>query len=202
MEADWEVEIGGEAPILDALWQGFVDLRRTPGRVGEIEEAQRLSTLAEALLQLNRADLENETGAGCDADGFFVWTSKCDFWTTNVSLEPLDPDEMDAYPSECAAGMSCYLDLLPRSVRVFGELDVAEKWVRAKVGRLRPLEIRCCRVDLVIRRAVAGEVDGLGVTAYVTGCGADAREAEAALGRSLDALVHAINEPVGQTSRQ
>ncbi len=43
MEADWEVEIGGEdgdsAPIIDALWPGFIDLRRFPDRVAEITEA-------------------------------------------------------------------------------------------------------------------------------------------------------------------
>jgi hypothetical protein len=27
LEADWEFEVGGDAPVIDALWPGFVDLR-------------------------------------------------------------------------------------------------------------------------------------------------------------------------------
>ena len=27
MEADWEVEVGGGAPVIEAFWPGFVDLR-------------------------------------------------------------------------------------------------------------------------------------------------------------------------------
>ena len=27
MEADWEFEVGGEAPVIEASWEGFIDLR-------------------------------------------------------------------------------------------------------------------------------------------------------------------------------
>ena len=37
MEADWEVEVGGGAPVIEALWPGFVDLRSNPERSGEID---------------------------------------------------------------------------------------------------------------------------------------------------------------------
>ena len=30
MEADWEFEVGGDAPVIEALWAGFVDLRSQP----------------------------------------------------------------------------------------------------------------------------------------------------------------------------
>ena len=30
MEADWELEIGGDAPVIEAHWTGFVDLRADP----------------------------------------------------------------------------------------------------------------------------------------------------------------------------
>jgi len=39
MEADWEVEVGGGSPVIEALWPGFVDLRLYPERIGEIQEA-------------------------------------------------------------------------------------------------------------------------------------------------------------------
>ncbi len=43
MEVDWEVEVGGGAPVIEALWMGFVDLRRNPERLGEIAEAANFS---------------------------------------------------------------------------------------------------------------------------------------------------------------
>ena len=35
MEADWEFEVGGDAPVIEARWPGFVDLRRNPERAME-----------------------------------------------------------------------------------------------------------------------------------------------------------------------
>ena len=84
MEADWEVEIGPGSPIIDALWPGFVDLRRFPGAIGDLEEARRCSALAEALFRLNSEDVS----------GF--WTSKCDVWRLDAGMGQCDPDEIYA----------------------------------------------------------------------------------------------------------
>ena len=46
MEADWEVEIGGDAPVIDACWEGFVDLRRAPERAGAVAGSAELPALA------------------------------------------------------------------------------------------------------------------------------------------------------------
>ena len=67
MEAEWEVEVGGGAPVIEALWPGFVDLRLHPERIGEIQETAVLPALAGLLMALN--------GAGSS-----VWTAKCDLW--------------------------------------------------------------------------------------------------------------------------
>ena len=67
MEADWEVEVGGGAPVIEALWPGFVDLRLYPERIGEIQEAAGFPALAGLLRSLN--------GAGSS-----LWTAKCDLW--------------------------------------------------------------------------------------------------------------------------
>ena len=56
MEADWEVEIGGGAPVIDACWEGFVDLRETPNEAFHFSEAQQLIVLAEVLKTLNAPD--------------------------------------------------------------------------------------------------------------------------------------------------
>jgi len=71
MEADWEVEIGGGAPIIDACWDGLVHLQTAPERAAELPEAADLPRLAEALVRLN-------------APRSPVWTSKCDVWPPQI----------------------------------------------------------------------------------------------------------------------
>jgi hypothetical protein len=114
-----------------------------------------------------------------------VWTAKCDLWT----LAAYDPDEMDASPAECATGLACYIDLLPRKGLVFSGLPEVESWARALVSRLRRSSCRCSRTDLVIRRAFAGNVEGLGVTAYIAACGTDSVAAANALVTALAVFV-------------
>jgi len=188
MEADWEIEIGPGAPVIDAEWPGFIDLRRTPGHIGEIVEARQFPALAEVLLRLNgpHSDLDTITSnAVCDSS---VWTSKCDLWI----LEQCDPYEMDATSEESAAGLVCYIDVLSRDESVFAELNCIEKWARNQVSRLRKAACRCCRVDMVIRRALRGTDEGFGVTAYVSSCGEDIGTAKAALGAALTVFAGAI----------
>jgi hypothetical protein len=187
MEADWEVEMGADAPVIDALWPGLVDLRSNPERIAEIEETRRLPALAEALLRLN-----------CSDSGSPVWTAKCDFWAlgSDPDLDPgsarWDPDEMDATAPESMAAVACYIDMLPVDAAAFAGLDQAQPWATGLVDRLRQIVGRCCRVDLVIRRAFQGDMEGLGVTAYATACGADSAAAEQALSRTLLGLTNAI----------
>lgn len=172
MEADWEVEMGPGGPVIDALWPGFIDLRRTPERIEEIEETQQFPPLAEALLRLNEAVSQ-------------VWTAKCDLWTP----EECDPDEMCATLAESISGLACYIDLLPREGLVFPALEEAEQWARATVSRLRETICRCCRVDLVIRKAFAGDQEGIGITNYISACGPDPDAARKALSAALIVLV-------------
>jgi len=67
MNADWEVEIGGDAPVIEAFWPGFIDLRAHPDRVSAIVETVTFPPLAGLLQFLNAADS-------------LLWTSKCDVW--------------------------------------------------------------------------------------------------------------------------
>jgi hypothetical protein len=176
MEADWEVEIGVETPVIDALWPGFIDLRRNPERIIEIEEARRFPQLAEALLQLNSVASNDSAESGSR-----IWTAKCDLWT----VEEWNPDEMDASSAESKSGLACYIDMLPRQGLVFSKLDEAEQWARVAVSSLRKATCRCSRADLVIRRAFAGDREGMGITTYVTACGADSEAARKALAAAL-----------------
>jgi len=171
MESDWEIELGAEAPVIDAAWSGWVDLRANPARIAELPEAADFPALAAALLALN-------------ALASPLWTAKCDLWPVDDPGE-LDPDELGATPEECAAALACYIDCLPLATGLFPTLASGEAWLRAAVAGLRRIESPNCRADLILRRAVTATEEGFGVTAYLTACGATEAEARSELGRSL-----------------
>lgn len=179
MEADWEVEIGGEAPVLHADWPGFVDFRLFADKVNTLQEVQQFSPLGLVLGRLNASQSP-------------VWTAKCDVW----ALGSLDPYEFDALPEESLVGLACYIDLLATDTREWATPVQVTGWCRLICARLKTLAIRACRVDLVVRAAIlsCGEA-GLGVTAYVSAAG---REAAAARARLADALVACADAICGE----
>ena len=156
MDADWEVEIGAGAQVIEADWQGFIDLRTHPECVHEIAEAAAFPPLADLLLVLNAANSP-------------LWTSKCDLW------EP-EPSALASYPAELAS----YIDLLPIEGRVFAHWQQAEAFCREYVARLAPIALpECgeepsrhsspeCTIALVIRQALAGDTEGFAITAYLS----------------------------------
>ena len=113
MQADWEVEVGGQAPVIEALWPGFIDLRTHPEAVHQLPEVASQSALG---LALGRALV------ALNGPSSPVWTTKCDLW----QLENVDPDEFDAPTSMSPVASpvtrpvpyarACYIDLLPLSV--------------------------------------------------------------------------------------
>ena len=171
MEADWEFEIGGDAPVMEGCWAGFVDLRTAPDRVGEIVETRRLPGLADALVRLN-------------AEGSSFWTSKCDVFQP----KEIDADELVAQADETDHRIACYIDLLLRSDQAWNVPLKAEGDCKQLCTLLRGIPLRCCRVDLVIRRAVVEGVNELGATAYFTACGRTEPDAGARLAECLAAF--------------
>jgi hypothetical protein len=194
MEADWEFEVGGGAPLIEACWSGFVDLRHYPECVGEIQEAVDFPPLAALLLALNGAHSR-------------LWTAKCDLWEPKA-------DDVAGLASDCrtaaqvgalpCAALACYIDLLPVAGKVFAQPRQAEDFCREWVVRLAPVPLPDCCVDLVIRQAFAGEVEGLGVTAYLSAVGRDRSAATEALTAALAAFTDTIpgcNAPAMPTSK-
>jgi hypothetical protein len=176
MEVDWEVEIGGDAPVIDGNWDGLIDLRRSPEQAAELPEARQLPALAEALVRLN-------------SDASPVWTAKCDVWRP----DEFDVDELDAQREEAGCAIACYVDLLPRSDQRWRSPEKAVGDCQAIGARLHAVPLRCCRADLIVRRAyVRPHRDELGITAYVTACGPTWNEACATLASALDAFVQSI----------
>jgi hypothetical protein len=179
MEADWEFEIGGDAPVIDALWPGFVDLRANPELSQSFPECMSFPALAHALAALNSA-------------GSPVWTSKCDFWP---QLQPgeFDSDELDAPSGWGTHGAGCYIDVLSTHEGQWRNREAASSECENAVKSLHAYPLRCGRVDLVIRSALAapGRLE-LGITVYITACGPSAGQALAALEASLAAFVNAL----------
>jgi len=176
MEADWEFEIAPDAPVIDAAWSGFVDLRLDPRRAFELPETVEVPGLAETLGRLN----------GPAAP---VWTAKCDVWAPTE----FDPDELDAPLEAGREVLACYIDLLPGDEQMWPTLDAVADWCRSSCAALRGQVLRQCRVDLVVRRALlTPDRTGLGVTAYLVGCGTNGSAAAGALTTALRAFADAV----------
>jgi len=180
MQADWEFEVGGDAPAIDACWPGLVDLRQAPERAIELKEAQDFAALGEALAQLN-------TPASP------VWTSKCDFFP---QLEPgeFDPHELDAPEGSAAYACGCYIDMLPRCGGEWTQPAAAVNACEQICSRLGAIPLRCCRIDLIVRSAViVPDRTDLGITAYLTACGAIPAEGATALVTALAAFAGVVS---------
>jgi hypothetical protein len=146
MEADWEIEIGGGAAVIEALWEGFVDLRAQPDRIAEIAEARSFLPLATLLRTLNSSSSS-------------WWTAKCDLW------------QPDAEVDGAVAQRACYIDLLPCAGLVFAHWEEARELCRQWAGMLESAASSPGQAELVVRQAVAGEAEGFGVTAYLSASG-------------------------------
>ena len=175
MEADWEFEIGGDAPVIEGYWSGFVDLRAYPERTVELSECRELWGLSEALIKLN-------------APQSSFWTSKTDVFTP----ERVDPDEMNASMDETVYTVACYIDLLPSGDQRWDSPFKAEQVCKRFCAGLRASVLRCCRVDVVVRNAVVADVNDLGATVYFTACGSTQADAKNRLGESLAAFTEVV----------
>lgn len=191
MEADWEIELRSDSQVIDACWPGFVDLRLAPERVTELSETNEFQALAVALVRLN-------------AQVSPVWTTKCDLW----KVDAFDPYELDALleSADNAIAAACYIDLLPRSDQQWHLPVEAVAACKHLCAELHVVPLRNCRADLIIRRAVIAPVvdNNLGVTAYLTACGATPNDANAQLGLALAAFadsVVAAGSPVAGSSK-
>jgi hypothetical protein len=187
MEADWEFDADGDAPVIDGCWAGFVDLRPSqdssaglPSLASNLPEVVQFPALAAVLERLN-------------APGSQVWTAKCDFWPV-LKQEDFDPDELDAADGKSAHAAGCYIDLLPASRGQWKAAPAIEQDCKRLCGCLHAVALRNCRCDLVIRHArVEPDVFDLGITAYFTACGATVEEVRHTLHAALASFADACH---------
>ncbi len=171
MLVDWEIELGGDAHIIDAAWPGFIDLRKDPASATELDESREWPELVAPLIALNSATSP-------------LWTSKCDAWIVE-DFAAEDRDEYDASDEDTHA-VACYIDLLE-----WPSHEAAVEFCRALKNELTAVELQTSRIDLIVRRAfLPGNREGFGVTAYAAGCGATESHARQQLAAALTALVN------------
>jgi hypothetical protein len=176
MEADWSVEIGPGLSCIDASWDGFIDLRRSPDSIDSLPETQLHPALREALLALNEESSR-------------VFTTKCDIWL--LTKDEIDPDEFEANIENAQTGFASYIDILERDAGHFMSFAFHEQLARSLTDRLRRIALRQCRIELVLRAAVINEQLGYGLTLYAAGCGFDEPAADAAWQAALTIAVAA-----------
>ena len=203
MEADWSVALAADDPVITVPWEAcgedpgkcrFVDLRRHPHLIDEIEEAKERPPLRTALLLLNGASSP-------------FWTAKCDTWAHGADEgEALyDRYDMDAEPGETAFGAGAYIDLLARDNAFFSSFERQERWLRVVTEKLQATPARAVRVELVLRPAEVEGVPGFAVTWFVEGCGATPHSAGQGWGLALDLALAVMMEigfdahPAGDT---
>lgn len=185
MECDWEVEIGADSPVIDAAWDGYIDLRGLPSRISQIQETVHLPALHNALIRLNSPSSP-------------VLTTKCDVWVP----DSFDAEELDASPETAISGSAGYIDLIPAESPLAMDLDAVVDWCKRLCMDLKARPLRCCRADAVIRRAcLTPDVEGVGVTMYVTGCGPVPEDASKTLSQALSTVADSV-VAAGGFSRQ
>jgi hypothetical protein len=189
MEADWEIEIGENAPVMVASWEGFIDLLQNPDQIGQITEIEFFAPLRQFLMSLN-------------SDASPVWTAKCDLWAP----EEFDPYEFEADPESTHKAFACYVDLFSRGKLDWIAPNHIVRWCASFCTKLHDLPLKSSRIDLIVRRAVFGPGQtGFGITAYLCALGSDEPQAKEALGKTMvafeGALLHDVDF-VGQSQLQ
>jgi hypothetical protein len=177
MDVDWEVEIGAGAPVIEASWPGFIDLRNQPARIGEIAEAAAFSPLARLIAAVNAPDSR-------------FWTSKCDLWQPEPAALAC---YVDVLPREglVFAEWKKAEEWCRACVAKMQSTELAETSSGGCVDSIVEdgPEIT---IALVIREANVGETEGFGVTAYLSAKDGAAADAAEGLAHAMDILADAV----------
>jgi hypothetical protein len=190
MDADFSIELSADDPVLDLPWTdpagklAYLDLKRHPEMIEQIEEAEHFPGLKEFLRTLNSSHSLFET-------------AKCDAWGTTE----LTPEE-EFY--DASHKHASYVDI------VFSETDTRlslprhERFVKKLVELLRRAPEIPASAEACVRRCFISETfaennavqEGLYVTLYVSGYGND----EATARRNWEVGLKLVGNAVVQLS--
>ncbi len=182
MDADFSIELGREDPVLDFPWKdpsgtlAYVDVKRHPELLVQIEEAQKFPELRDFLRAMNspRSMLE---------------TAKCDAWATmDLSAE----EEIYAASHKFAS----YVDVVFSNIDARQSLPAYEQFVRKLTELLQRAPETPSAVEACVRRCYFGEDgsmrEGFYFTLYVNGYGNDDASARLHWGVALKLMENAI----------
>jgi hypothetical protein len=191
MDADFSIELGHEDPVLDFPWKdpsgklAYVDVKRHPELIAQIEEAERFPELKEFLRALNSVRS-------------MVETAKCDAWLT----EELNAEE-DIY--NASHKFASYVDVVFSSgisltdselSSLRQSLSAHERFARNLVGLLRRAPDMPSAAEICVRRCYydnAGVIrEGFYCTLYISGYGNDEPNSRQNWGLGLTLMRNAI----------
>jgi hypothetical protein len=182
MDADFSIELGSDDALLDFPWTdpegklAYVDVKRHPELIAQIEETEEYPELKEFLGTMNSARS-------------MVETAKCDAWsTTELSAE----EEIFDAPHKFAS----YVDVVLSNIDARLSFATHEQFVRKLVALLRRTPEISSSVEVYVRRCYFGEngsvQEGFYCTLYVSGYGVDDVIARQNWGIGLRVAQHAI----------
>jgi hypothetical protein len=187
VQAGFAVELGPDDETLDFPWSDessglrYLDLKRHPGLLPEIKEAQTLQELGEFLSAIN-------------SPISLLETAKCDTWhTTEMTVE----DEIFEAPSKFGS----YVDLLFVDASARFSFSSIEELAKRLVSLLRKVPEIPASAEFLVRRCffhTEKEVsDGFYMTFYLFGYGEDEVQSRQCWAIALKLVENAIL----QTSR-
>jgi hypothetical protein len=183
VEADWAVELGAEDESLEVPWAApgngphYVDLKRHPELLQDVEEACRERQLGEFLTAVN-------------APAGILETAKCDVWAGGE----ISPEE-EIFGVPCKFGS--YVDILYTGNQrfAFAEHESLAKRLSQLLKRVPDIP---AAAEFIIRRCLSGEGaeirDGFYITFYMFGYGADAEQAHRQWAIGLKLVENAIRQ--------
>lgn len=182
MDADFSIELSADDPVLDFPWEdpsgkfGFVDLKRHPEWIAQIEEAEQFPELKEFLCTLNSPRSLFET-------------AKCDAWATTE----LSPEE-EIY--DAAHKFASYVDVVFSEIDARRSLSHHQQFVKNFAELLRRAPEIPSSVEACVRRCFFGGAsavqEGCYVTLYVSGYGNDEASARQSWGVGLKLVGNAM----------
>ena len=182
MDADFSIELGCEDPVLDFPWSdpagklAYLDLRRRPELMAQIEEAATFPELGEFLRAMNSARS-------------MVETAKCDAWeTAELSAEEEVYDASHKFAS--------YVDVVFSRIDVRLSLSAHEQFAQNLVELLRGTPETPSATEVCVRRCYfrqdGGVREGFYCTLYVNGYGNDGAGSRQNWGVGLKLMGNAI----------